>query len=430
MQDIGKQNTSVRILAQACQAWLLMDAGNPEDALLACPAAVQPANLSAATKFAVAHARAVALVRLSASQRHVADGAPALHQALDRLNAAIQEAVTNHVPPGIMQREAADSAPLHAAAHRASATCSPFVQPMLTGLLRVLILRELIAVHQKLRHAEACKHLQGVMIALCNTMSSMAMEGTLGGYWSTGEPEELQPGTANGIRPPSAVPQAQLKSVASSRLRPAFHALLKVSVRPDELGAQRLPPGARASESLGIPMAQRPFLMRTLLAQLCEREATSCADNTQRIAYLVQGLSALPPAPPAESNSQDEISSALVPTPQDSSRSKGHIVDIVRAAIRAGLLSDGRCGAVRMLISLSQALMVRWPDSGLGRDAALAAASLLLSGRLDGVPGVAAAWQALREVCAKAHVDTKALRFLHVCTHILCNKSSSCKHNS
>lgn len=411
----------MRILAQACQAWLLMDAGNPEDALLACPAAVQPANLSAATKFAVAHARAVALVRLSASQRHVADGAPALHQALDRLNAAIQEAVTKQLPPSTMQRDAADSAPLHAAAYRAAATCSPFVQPMLTGLLRVLILRELMAVHQKLRHTEACKHLQGVMIALCNTMSSLAMEGNLGGYWTNGDGDDVSgapSGGLNGLKPPSAAPQwqAQLKSVASSRLRPAFCALLKVSVRPDELGMQRLPPGARATESLGIPCAQRPFLMRTLLAQLCEREAASCPDNTQRIAYLVQGLSALPPAPPAESSSHDEVSSALVPAPQDSSRSKGHIVDVVRAALRAGMLSDGRCGAVRMLISLAQALTVRWPDSGLGRDAALAAASLLLSGRLEGVPGATAAWQAVREVCSKGHVDPKAWRCLQVCT--------------
>lgn len=420
MQDIGKQNTSVRILAQACQAWLLMDAGNPEDALLACPAAVQPANLSAATKFAVAHARAVALVRLSASQRHVADGAPALHQALDRLNAAIQEAVTKQLPSSTVHHEVADAAPLHTAAHRAAATCSPFVQPMLTGLLRVLILRELMAVHQKLRQAEACKHLQGVMIALCNTMSSLSIEGTLGGYWSTAETDDVRAGGPlaglNGAKPPTAAPhwQAQLKSVASSRLRPAFCALLKVSVRPDELGVQRLPLGGRASESLGIPNAQRPFLMRTLLAQLCEWEAALCPDNTQRIAYLVQGLSALPPAPPAELSSHDEVSSALVPAPQDASRSKGHIVDVVRAALRAGMLSDARCGAVRMLISLAQALTLRWPDSGLGRDAALAAASLLLSGRLEGVPGATASWQAIREVCSKGHVDPKALRCLHV----------------
>ena len=317
-------------------------------------------------------------------------------------------------------RDAADAAPLHAAAHRAAATCSPFVQPMLTGLLRVLILRELMAVHQKLRHAEACKHMQSVMIALCNTMSSLAMEGTLGGYWSGGDGEDARSaassGGLNGAKSAAAAPQwqAQLKSVANTRLRPAFCALLKASVRSDELGAQRLLPGGRASETLGIPMAQRPFLMRTLLANLCEREASGSQDNTQRIAYLVQGLSALPPAPPAESVSQEDASSALVPTPQDPSRSKGHIVDVVRAGLRAGVLSDARCGAVRMLISLSQSLTARWPDSGLGRDAALAAAGLLLSGRLDGVPGTTAAWQAVREVCSKGHVEPMALKCLQV----------------
>eukprot|EP00892_Ulva_mutabilis_P008058 jgi/Ulvmu1/5624/UM023_0163.1 len=418
LQDIGKQNTAIRILAQACQAWLLMDAGNPEDALLACPAAVQPANLSAATKFAVAHARAVALVRLSTSQRHAADGAPALHQALDRLNAAIHEAVTKQLPPGLMQRDSADAAPLHATAHRAAATCSPFVQPMLTGLLRVLILRELMAVHQKLRHAEACKHVQGVMIALCNTMSSLAMEGTLGGYWTAADGEGSRSASSssglNGSKSVGAVPQwqAQLKSVATTRLRPAFCALLKASVRADELGAQRLLPAGRASETLGIPLVQRPFLMRTLLAHLCEREAAVSLDHTQRIAYLVQGLSALPPAPPAESASQDDTSSALVPAPQDVSRSKGHIVDVVRSGLRAGMLSDARCGAVRMLISLAQSLASRWPDSGLGRDAALVAAGLMLSGRLDGVPGATAAWQSIREICIKGHVEPMVLKCL------------------
>jgi hypothetical protein len=299
--------------------------------------------------------------------------------------------------------------PLEASAQRAAATCSPFVQPMLTALLRVLILRELCRVHERMDHPEACRYLRRVMHGLSDTSAADAIESHLAS--STAD-------RADGKRDMrGAVParkkmlsepawQQQLMSVGHARVRRALSALLTVPALPDE---PSLSPAARSSAGSSSRATPRPYLMRSMLSQLCEMEAAATSDDVLAATWLVCGLKALQPAVQLDFKPAGAAAGGAGSKPPC-----GNVGATVRAAMRAALLSDGRCNAVRMLIALAQALDRRWPALSVKGDVALVASMLLASGRVDTAPDAPAAWQAVRDLCTAGPADAHVVRFMRV----------------
>jgi hypothetical protein len=415
LQGMGRCSISIHILIQASHAWLLMDS-SVEDALLVCPPAVQPASLSAGTKFAVAHVRAVALSRISIANRSHSEGAPTLHQALERLNTAVRKELShmNRACPELaVSRCSSSQGPLEIAARCATVTCSPFIQTTLTSLLRVLILRELYRVHESLTHHAACGFLRRVMHGLCGTSSADAIEVHLA--TSKQLPECVdKPPRMKLLSTPAW--QTQLTSMAASvRQSSAINAFLSLRALPDE------PPllaGSRDSNSISKQPIMRPYFMRAMLSQLCEAEAVASVDHLQCAMWHIRGLMSLLPSMHFESargsnNSSSNGSGGGGQPGAARFSSGGNIGQAVRTAIRSALLSDGRCSAVRMLLALAMALKSRWPGLGNG-EVALAASHLLYTGRLDAVPDVAAAWETARDISADAQVDPNVLRFMRV----------------
>lgn len=380
-----------------------------EDGLLACPPAVQPASLSTGTKFAVAHVRAVALSRISMDNQSQCDYAPTLHQALERLNTAVRRELSrlNRTSPELaLSSASATQGPLEIAARRATGTCSPFVQPTLTSLLRVLILRELYRVHEHLKHYAACGFLRRVMHALCATSSADAIETYLSTHKQVADSNEKS-SRKKLLSTPAW--QTQLTSMmAVGRRSSALNALLYLPPLPDE---PAILAGSRDAGSIVKQPLMQPYYMRAMLSQLCEAEAAASADHLQCATWHIRGLMALLPSVHFEgirgSSGSAQSGAARVGT-------AGNIGHAVRTAMRSALLSDGRCSAVRMLLALVIALKSRWPGLGNG-DVALAASQLLCTGRLDAVPDVAAAWEAAREISTEAQVDANVLRCMRVC---------------
>ena len=250
-----------------------------EDGLLACPPAVQPASLSAGTKFAVAHVRAVALSRISIANQSHAEGAPTLHQALERLNTAIRKELShlNRSAPGLaVSSPGSSQGPLEISARRGTGTCSPFIQPTLTSLLRVLILRELYRVHDNLAQYAACGFLRRVMYALCGTSSADAIEAHLATNKQATNVSEKVP-RKKLLSTPAW--QTQLTSMsAPGRTSAAVNGLLALPTLPDESALQA---GTRESNAIGKQPVMTPYFMRSALSQLCEAEAMASVDHLQ-----------------------------------------------------------------------------------------------------------------------------------------------------
>ena len=414
-QGMGRTSTSTYILVQASHAWLLMDSA-VEDGLLACPPAVQPASLSAGTKFAVAHVRAVALSRISIANQSHAEGAPTLHQALERLNTAVRKELShlNRSAPELgLANPSSSMGALEVAARRGTGSCSPFIQPTLTSLLRVLILRELYRVHDTLAQHAACGFLRRVMHSLCGSSSADAIEAHLAMNKQVADVSEKH-SRKKLLSTPAW--QTQLMSMsAPGRKSSAINALLTLPALPDEPALQA---GTRESNAIGKQPVMRPYFMRAVLSQLCEAEAVASVDHLQCATWHIRGLVSLLPCMHCEgawghSSSGGSGSSGGSQSGTARFSTGGNIGQAVRTAIRCALLSDGRCSVVRMLLSLSFALRSRWPGMGNG-DAALAASHLLSTGRLDAVPDVATAWEAARYIVSEAQVDTNVLRCMRV----------------
>lgn len=405
-----------------------------EEGLLACPPAIQPASLSAGTKFAVAHVRAVALSRISVANRSHSEGAPTLHQALERLNTAVRKELSslNRSSPDLALSSAGSAqGPLEIAARRGTGTCSPFIQPTLTSLLRVLILRELYRVHENLAQYAACGFLRRVMHALCGTSSAEAIEAHLSTNRQVAENSDKPP-RKKLLSTPAW--QTQLTSMnAAGRTNSALNALLTLPALPDEPALQA---GSRESNIIGKQPVMRPYFMRAMLSQLCEAEAVASVDHLQCATWHIRGLMSLLPSMHFESIRGNHSGSGIGSISGGGSgggqygtarfSGGGNIGQAVRTAIHSALLSDGRCSAVRMLLALALALKSRWPGLGNG-DVALAASHLLSTGRLDAVPDLAASWEVVRDISSEAQVDTNALRYMRV-RSMLCELKSSHMH--
>lgn len=424
MQGMGTSSSSIHILVQASHAWLLMDSA-VEDALLACPPAVQPASLSAGTKFAVAHVRAVALARISITSCAHSEGAPTLHQALERLNTAVRKEISslNRTCPdlAVSSSSASGQGPLEVAARRATGTCSPFLQPSLTALLRVLILRELHSVHETLAQNAACGFLRRVMHALCATSSADAIETHLS---TSKQPAEATERPRKKLVTTPAWQTQLMSMTAVGRSSSAVTALLTLPALPDE---PVLLSGTRESNSMNKHPVMRPYFMRAVLSQLCEAEAVSSVDHLQCATWHIRGLMSLLPCMQMETMRGSNSGSGCGNGQAGGARmgNGSNIGQAVRTAIHCALLSDGRCGAVRMLLALAQALKRRWPGMGNG-DVAIAASYLLSTGRLDSVPDVATAWEAARDISSKAKVDMNVLRCMQVC--VFPRTMAQCSH--
>jgi hypothetical protein len=404
VQSLGQYSPDATVLSQSCQAWLLIEGGKPEAALFACPAAVQPSTLPASTKFTVAHVRAVALARFSMLQKYVGDAAPALHQALDRLNRAINEASGDL--PQIVRNAEEHAGPLQASAIRACASASPFVQPPITALVRTLVLKELATVHKHIGHNHACAHLRAVMFALCNAGCDSA-ERFLGGY----DCEPVTPSCA----PAAAAPpfaEAELTSVLAHHMPRALLHILSLDVCD---GLPRTFCSTTRSDPPQVMLTPRQPprpLMQSLTVCLCEEEAEGMEECGMQTAWLLRGLAALTPqlhAPPLES--------AVAPAGNIATWCSNHAVrQALHDALRSALLTGGGgdSGVVRMLLCLARAVRLEWPNSGLDRDSALCAAMLMSDGHLRLLPGAHMAWGIIEDACA-GDVDADAATVLQVC---------------
>jgi hypothetical protein len=417
VQAIGKHTAGTEVLGQSCVAWLLIKDGKPEAAFSASPPAVQRATLPASTKFTVAHVRAVALARFSMLQQYVGDAAPALHQALDRLNRAIEEA--NAELPAAALASEASAGPLQRSALRACSTANPFAQAPITSLIRALILKELATVHQHIGNVHATAHLRMVLLSLCNAGSDAA-ERHLAGYggelpsWT----DEKNAGSDAGA-PPFA--EAELMSVVVTDPSPALRLVLSLDVLTGVSQQRAVPARAdppRVLSCLALP--PRP-LMSALAARLCEAEAAGAPDCARQAVWLLHGLCELMPrlrSLPVE---------ATIDSTNSGTRPSNLILQMAhRDALRCALLSGGGGGSmvVRMLLSLARAAHMEWPASGLGRDAALTAAMLLSCGHLRPMPGSQAAWELIQEVCAGG-IDVEALAVMQVLCHSYHSRSLS-----
>ena len=389
------------MLAHACHAWLLIEAEQAEAALLACPTAVQPAKLPASTKFTVAHVRAVALARYTMQQQFVGDAAPALHQALDRLNRAVAEA-SSELPDIILSAE--DGAgPLQQSALRACVSASPFAQPPVTALVRAHVLRDLATVHRHVGHENACTHLRAVMFELCSSGGDAA-ERALGEYDSEAEIPSL---------PASAVPpvaETELTSVLEKDSPPGrgLAAILALPLQ-EPLGTHSADAPPRLPRSLLVSSARPPRpLMQHLAARLCEEEAAHSITCTEQTACLLRGLAAL--------DSTRLVHSAPLVAAREPWNNKHAVRQAVHDALRSALLSGAAAGALplRSLLCLARSIALEWPGSGLGRDSALCAAMLLLGGHLqESMSGVREAWDIIADVC-EGRIDGDAAAVMRV----------------